>query len=259
MIRCFRVITLLGLVLASSLASVAVNVSNAVANTATASAISAACYVPPDLLPSVHLSRVKAVRKANEPLRILVVGSGSTSGSSLGGADRAYPARLKQWLESRWGSAAVIVITRAEANRTAEQITTQLSDWVQESRPQLIIWQTGTVDALRGVDLDAFGETLLRGMRISAAAGANVVLINAQFGSAALRARPIEPYHQYMAQIARAEDALLFRRYEIMQYWVDEGQLNISHTVRAEQLRAAEQVHNCIGQLLAETIDRGAR
>ena len=49
------------------------------------------------------------------------------------------------------------------------------------AKPALVVWQTGTVDAMQSIDTDQFRAALDQGINIAHSAGADVVLINAQY------------------------------------------------------------------------------
>ena len=67
----------------------------------------------------------------------------------------------------------------------------------------------------------------------------------------------LAPYQDFMEQIAERAEVILFHRYEIMQHWIDSGMLNFDGRTRAAQLKAADQVHDCIGRLLARLVAAG--
>lgn len=221
----------------------------AIGNALGAIEVGPSCQVPEDVLANpTRLLHVGAARRADKPIRILMIGTTSSAGAGN------YPARLEALLRAEWGSTAVAIVNKAEGGQTAEKMAERLPQWLQEARPDLLLWQTGTVDAMRGVDLDTFGAALARGIRLAAQANADVILISPQYGSGALRLRPIDSYLDYLYQIARADDVLLFRRHRIMRYWVENDQINFSGRGRAEQARVAEQVHDCLARLLAVLI-----
>jgi hypothetical protein len=60
-----------------------------------------------------------------------------------------------------------------------------------------------------------------------------------------------------MRRVALRNDTPLFDRYGIMKLWSDSGTFDfMSHT---KKLDMAEQVHDCIGRLLAELVVRSAK
>ena len=136
------------------------------------------CDVPAYLLTSDSpLPKVAAAVKAGGPLNVLVVGSRSST--IAGAGDDAYPARLQAALAELVPGVAVKVTTDVSSRRTADQMVKTLPPALAAAKPALMIWQTGTVDAMQSIDIDQFKAALDRGISIARSAGADVVLINA--------------------------------------------------------------------------------
>ena len=52
---------------------------------------------------------------------------------------------------------------------------------LEDKRPTLVIWQTGTVDAMRSVDPDDFRAAVDEGVAALQKAGTDVILMNLQY------------------------------------------------------------------------------
>ena len=106
------------------------------------------CDVPGYLLfGESELSEVAKSVKERQQLDIAIIGSGS---STLGGPEgKAYPARLEVALKARLPQVNVTVTIHAAPRQTAADMREQIKQIVREQRPALIVWQTGTVDAIR--------------------------------------------------------------------------------------------------------------
>jgi hypothetical protein len=108
------------------------------------------------------LPKVTDAVKNGRPLTILVVGSRSSTIAAS--ADSAYPPKLQARAE---GEAALdpdqsIRRTTARENRGGDDTT--LVKLVEAKRPTLVIWQTGTVDAMRSVDPTIFAAPSATGL-----------------------------------------------------------------------------------------------
>ena len=68
----------------------------------------------------------------------------------------AYPARLQAALKEKLPSVAVNVSVELQVKKTAEEVAAGLVKLMEGKKPTLVIWQTGTVDAMRSVDPDDF-------------------------------------------------------------------------------------------------------
>ena len=86
-----------------------------------------------------------------------------------------------------------------------------------------MIWQAGTVDALRGVEPDDFRISLDQGLEAIAAAGAEVILMNMQYSPRTETMLGVTPYADVMRWVAEQRGIVLFDRLAIMRYWSDEG------------------------------------
>jgi acyl-CoA thioesterase I len=221
--------------------------------------IDAVCQVPAALVaPNARLERVAALRAAGKPVKVVVLGTGSSAGAGVSNLRVAYPARLEHWLAQSWGSAAVSVLNVARTGQTTDEMAQALPGIMKSARPDLVVWQTGTVDAMRGVDINDFAAALGRGIEAARAGGADVILMNAQFGSPAFALRNVGSYLEYLDQIARSYDVPVFARYEIMKHWVETGALSLAKESPEAQRRTAERVHDCVAQLLALEIRLGS-
>ena len=113
-----------------------------------------ACEVPAYLLGTDGvLPKVTDAVKSGRPLTILVVGSRSSTITAS--ADSAYPAKLQAALKEKLPSIPINLSVELQTGKTAEETDPFLVKLVEAKSPTLVIWQTGTVDAMRSVDPDA--------------------------------------------------------------------------------------------------------
>jgi len=211
------------------------------------------CQVPPEIAtledPLPRLAR----RLGERPLNVIVIGSGSTAGAGTSDRSRAYPQVLQRELGRLLG-APVAVESIAKRGATAADMLEILRRDVVPRRPALVIWQTGTADAVRGVDINTFGEALEQGFDLLQERGIDVVLMDMQFGPQTDALIKLRPYRSYMMWASRGRDVPLFRRHDLMNYWSERGVVDLSATTRADQSKAADFVHECIGRVLAAGI-----
>lgn len=209
------------------------------------------CEVP-DYLTHVDgkLPRV-AIMVKERKLDILVVGTGSSMLGGQEGAKTAYPARLEEALASRLPGVAVTIRTDVKTRRTTADMAKALSSIPPDAKPGLVVWQTGTVDAMRGVDPDDFRYALDKAVKKLQAAGVDVVLMNMQYSPRTESMITVGPYVDSMRWVAQQHDVPLFDRAAVMKHWSENGVFDFSGSDRSQ---IAERVHDCIGRLLAETI-----
>jgi acyl-CoA thioesterase-1 len=220
-------------------------------------AVEEVCRVPAELSKSrVRLEQVATALKSKHPIKIVVLGTGSSAGTGVSRPQAAYPARLEGLLNRDWGPKRVVVVNLSQSGQTASQMADRIPAIIREQQPHLIIWQTGTVDALKGIDVNDFGDAIERGIHSAEDGKVDMVIVDSQYGSQAMVLRDETPYLEYLDQIVRGRDVILFHRYAIMKYWVDSGNLNFGEMPRPQQLQVADRVHDCIAQLLASMIGR---
>ena len=150
-----------------------------------------------------------------------MVGSRSSTISRVGGS--AYPARLQAALKEKLPSIAVNVSVELQAKKTAEEVAGGLVKLVEAKKPTLVIWQTGTVDAMRSVDPDDFRAAVDEGVAALQNAGADVVLMNLQYSPRTETMISVPPYLDNMRVVAQQHDVPLFDRFAIMHQWNDAG------------------------------------
>ena len=135
------------------------------------------CEVPAYLLATEStLPKVADAVKSSHPLDILVVGSRSSTINTSEAS--AYPVRLQAALREKLPLIAVNVSVEIQTKKTAEEVASGLVKLVEDKKPTLVIWQTGTVDAMRSIDPDDFRAAVDDGVAALQKAGADVVLVN---------------------------------------------------------------------------------
>ena len=203
--------------------------------------------------PLPKVTRALAEKKFN----ILVVGAGSSQLPGANGAKNAYPARLQQALADQLKGIEVKVTTDIKASRTAAEMVKVLLTHIEAAKPALMIWQTGTTDAMRAVDPDQFSQALDQGIIIVRRAGADVVLVNAQYSPRTESMIALSTYSEDMRWVALQQEVPLFDRFSIMRLWSDLGTFDLYSATK--KLDIAERVHDCIGRLLADLVIAAAK
>jgi lysophospholipase L1-like esterase len=210
-----------------------------------------ACEVPDTFLATASpLSRVADAVKAGRALDILVVGSRS---STIPGSEAsAYPARLQAALKDLLPQVTVNVALEIHPKRTAEEIAGTLVKLVEAKKPTLVIWQTGTVDALRSLDPDDFRNAVDEGVTALQNAGTDVILMNPQYSPRTEMMISVPPYVDSMRAVAQQHDVPLFDRFAIMHQWNDQGDFDLFSASPGVEM--AKRVHDCLGQALAKFV-----
>jgi GDSL-like Lipase/Acylhydrolase family len=224
---------------------------------APAAAAADECDVPQSFVESdTELSRVTQAVKDQHKLPITVIGTGSSALSGPEGARYAYPAQLNDTLKARLTGLDVKVTTHIQTRETTAAMVDGMDKVLGDDKPVLVIWQTGTADALSGVEPEDFHSSLDAGVEKIQAAGADVILVNMQYSPRTESMLDVSTYADVMRVVAQQRDALLFDRLGIMHYWNDQGTFDLYAATKKYDM--ARRVHGCIGRALASQIINAA-
>ncbi|HWF93623.1 MAG TPA: SGNH/GDSL hydrolase family protein [Xanthobacteraceae bacterium] len=211
------------------------------------------CAVPDNLLfVDNSLNRVTTAVGKQHKLVIAVFGTGSSMLAGADGPSLAYPARLEAALNQRLSNVMVRVATRTKAGQTAESMRHNVKDLLVDEKPDLVIWQTGTVDAIRRVEVDGFRAALEAGVDTLQAGGADVILMNMQYSPRTESMIAVGPYVDEMRSVAQQREVALFDRFAIMRNWSDEGAFDFYAAGRDNGL--AQRVHDCLGRAIGTLV-----
>lgn len=220
---------------------------------AAAEAVPANCDVPESLIPvEVDLAHTAAAIKDRHRLDVTVVGSASSALSGPGGGHFAYPAQLEQALKERLPDNEIKVTAHIESGVITADMAASLPKILADDRPALVIWQAGTVDALRGVEPEDFRTSLDQGLDTIAVANADPILMNMQYSPRTETMLSVSPFADVMRWVTEQRNIVLFDRLAIMRYWSDQGTFDLYSATAGYAM--AKQVHECIGRALATQI-----
>ncbi len=186
-------------------------------------------------------------------LRIVAMGSSSTQGYGASNPKYAYPAQLQMKLEAAMPGIDVHVYNKGIGGQDAPEMVERMRADVKPERAHLVVWQVGTNSAIRRDPLPKFAEKLRAGIDIGHALGANVVMMNLQYVPAVVALPDEEDYARVMAEVAKEKGVGLFRRFEIMRSWYNDG-MPYAQFVTNDGLHLNDFGQKCIGKLLATSI-----
>jgi hypothetical protein len=213
------------------------------------------CEVPAHLLTSESsLAKVAEAVKSGHSLDVLVVGSRSSTINRPDGT--AYPGRLQAALRDKLPTVLVNVSVELQIRKTAGEVAGGLVKLVEAKKPTLVIWQTGTVDAMRSIDPDDFRAAVGDGIAALQNAGVDVVLMNLQYSPRTETMISASPYLDSMRVVAQQHEVPLFDRFAIMRHWQDQGDFDLFST--SHGLDLARRVHDCLGRALSQFVIEAA-
>jgi hypothetical protein len=203
------------------------------------------------------LERVAAAVKHEKALNIVVLGGASSTLPGPAGTSFAFPARLEVALARRLPNLKVSVTADIRSRQTAEQTVDTIEKLLAGQKPNLLVWQTGTYDAVRGTDPEKFRAAVSEGVEKLQGGGIDVVLMNMQYSPRTDAIVAIAAYADGMRWVAREREVPVFDRLAIMRHWYDAGHFDLYAATK--DMKTAKSVHDCIGRTLAASIIDAAR
>ncbi len=196
---------------------------------------------------------------------MLAVGSATTVGSvssATGLPTAATPGATFPWhmihaLEGSLPGVKFALTVRGGRGMTAEEMLSLLDAALKERHYALVLWQTGTVEAVRGLRPDGLLDVLHAGAERIRDQGGDLVLIDPQF-SRFLRANTdLDPYENVLQQVATMPGVALFHRFDLMRAWANDGRMDLEHTQKSDRDKALEELNDCLGKALARFVLSG--
>jgi lysophospholipase L1-like esterase len=198
----------------------------------------------------VKLESVAAKLRRREPVRILAIGSSSTQGVGASSPSFAYPAQLEEDLVEAW-KARITVENAGKGGETISETVRRLEVALEASKPDLVIWQVGTNDAVKGVDEAVFTDLLRQGIDAAQALGVEVILVDQQFYPAIKDLNQYERFVNLVGKTAIAEQVPVFSRYKLMRAWSERSSDILGSMLSRDKFHMGDRGYDCMAQLIA--------
>jgi hypothetical protein len=199
--------------------------------------------------PARHLDRLAAALEAGGPVNILAVGSATTSGQDNSG-NHAFPRLTAKSLQEALPGISLQLTVRGGIGMSAAEMLPLIGSALKEHRFQLVLWQTGTVEAVHGIPSASLRATLRAGADLVREAGADLVLIGPQFSRILSSRADLAPYEQALQEAARSPGVVLFDRLDLTRGWVEDGRVDLERAPKADRQAVLETLHGCVGGAL---------
>jgi acyl-CoA thioesterase I len=122
------------------------------------------------------------------------------------------------------------------------------------ARPDLVIWQVGTNNALTGMPPKWLRSQLLDGIARVRVGGADIVLMDPQPLPQSERETRVEEVRAVLAATARAAQVPLLPRHELMRYWLTSRQLGAGSLLGADGLHMTDASYRCLAERVADLL-----
>lgn len=204
----------------------------------------AAAAAPSCPLAGVGLPAIPALQQAVQrgSVTIVALGSSSTFGAGASEAGRAYPPLLEARLRQAWPGVAVRVVNAGASGETSSEMVARIGRDVLPQRPDLVIWQAGGNEALRGREPAEFAAVMQVGLE--ALAGVPVVLMDNQ------RSPRLAARGGLFDGVLAGLGPPVFRRSAAMAAWGADGQV----LVHPDGLHLNDRGYQCLADELAQAL-----
>jgi len=205
--------------------------------------------------PLTHISHRLA---AGQPITIVALGSSSTAGAGASSPAANYPNRLAAELTRRFPGHPIRVVNRGINGEETRDMLARFDTAVAAEKPDLVLWQVGTNAVLRDRPMGSQTELLHEGIMRMKALGADVVLIDPQFAPKVLAKPEAEPMVSLIAQTAKRDSVVLFRRFELMRHWQVDENIPFETFVSPDGLHMNDWSYGCFARHLGAAIAEAA-
>jgi acyl-CoA thioesterase I len=205
------------------------------------------------------LPRTMGRLNAGEPLRIVAVGSSSTTGLWVLSPDATYPEVMRRELARLRPNARIEVINSGRIGETIGGSIGRFDRDVLVHRPDLVIWQLGTNAALRDLPIEETGKLIREGIQEIKDAGSDVLLVDPQFVPKVIAKPEAEGMVQLIATTAGSAKVNLFRRFAVMRHWHERSGMSFDAFTSPDGLHMNDWGYGCWAKLLCTAISDAAK
>ncbi|MBR0672981.1 SGNH/GDSL hydrolase family protein [Neoroseomonas soli] len=214
------------------------------------------CGAPTEYLQSTPLPAT-ATGLSTGLLRILAVGTSSITGAGASSPAAAWPARFEALLRERRPDLDLRIEVRGGRGSTAADQWRMIEDALRAGPLDLVIWQAGMTEAVRGQPIDDLSAILADGLDRLHARGVDAVVMGIQF-SRFLRANAeVDPYRDALRVTAASHNAAFISRYDIMRAWAEAGTVDVERAPRDRRPAEIDKLNDCLARALGAFVKDG--
>jgi len=242
------------------------------------------CPAYTDTIETPDLPHFTAALEPNANLSILVIGTAPSSSpeqmiAAIAALPRAkpgspaplppqppteapsyFPAAMAHALQNTARGLKITLDIRGKHGQdAATQLQTLRAILTSSKKYQLVIWQTGTTDAVRDIGAEDFYQNLADGAALVQQSGADLILVEPQFSRFLTAQANLPPYLDAMQTIGAEPGVMVFHRYDIMHDWADAAAIDLEAAPPKDRPAVASHLQTCLGLELAHEILSAAK
>ena len=201
------------------------------------------------------LRSMRRSMREGRPIKVLAIGSSSTVGIGASSPVAGYTVRLEHDLEGFLKGFDVDMIPRGMSGEMAEGTAARIRTEVTASRPDLVVWQVGTNDAMERIGEERFTNCLRTTLQWLAQQRIDVVLINPQFVDRLANDEHYSQIVKVIGDVARTERVLVVDRYTAMAELAKQNGNNAY--LAADRFHLNDLGYRCMAEYAARAIVSG--
>jgi acyl-CoA thioesterase-1 len=197
------------------------------------------------------LPHLEADIEARRRIKVLAIGSSSTVGVGASSPNLNYPAQFESILEKTFKGLDIVIVNRGVSGEVAAATADRLRMIVGLDRPDLVLWQVGTNDALARVPVAEFAATVRDTVHWLKEHAIDTVLVGLQYTFSVSKDEYYAAIREALRDLAAAENVPLVRRYEAMEY-IEKGRKG--QLVSADELHLNDLGYRCMAEHVARAV-----
>ena len=209
-----------------------------------------------DIAAPVPLPNFAAALKERKSARILAIGSSSTAGIGATSTSATYPSQLEAILETALKGVDIQIVSRGVSGEVAEIAAERIPSEVAVNKPDLVLWQLGTNDALARISPEEFEATVRSAIRWLKENKIDIVLVGMQYTPRLARDANYSAIRGSLQRAASAENVLYVRRYDAMRF-ISQTHANLELLSR-DNFHLNDLGYQCMAEHVAHAVIVGA-
>jgi lysophospholipase L1-like esterase len=186
-------------------------------------------------------------------LRVLAIGSSSTQGVGASTPANNYPTRFETGLSQHFGM-GVSVTNAGVGGETVEATIDRLEERITAERFDLVVWQVGTNDAVRGANEEHFISQLKRGVAVVKAKQIDLVLLDQQFFPTIKDPVRYERFVRMVEKVGYETGAPVLSRYRLMKHWGERAPQDLPTMLAGDGFHMSDRGYICLARAMVNAM-----